>query len=243
MLWCQARPGSMRTTPPSMQCCWPGRVGRPEVKIWEALLLLQLQQLCTAETSGQGLLPPEEDRNPPRAASCCLLTGSPPRCPLGPRGGQVCPQHSHGPPPAPSAPRHHLPACWCMFTHAEAHAHTHAWARTHAGSHHPPSFQMEPEAPPTLGLKDSRPPAQSLLPLPRTAELALHWKWKLAQTPCTPVAFPALLRGVPWTLFSRHPQSQGQPLPPLATLVWSRPSLASLPTLSMAPRGRREGTL
>lgn len=52
MLWRQARPGSMRTTPPSMQCCWPGRVGRPEVKIWEALLLLQLQQLCTAEWAG-----------------------------------------------------------------------------------------------------------------------------------------------------------------------------------------------
>ena len=47
----------MRTTPPSVQCCGPREGGRPEVKLWEALLLLlQLQQLYTAQTSGQGLM-------------------------------------------------------------------------------------------------------------------------------------------------------------------------------------------
>lgn len=111
-----------------------GRVGRTEVKLWEALLL-QLQQLCICQTIGQGLVELGENRILPGCGCTCLLrllsTLSFASLEKGTSahstamGSHLHTQHAQS----------HSPACWCTFTCSETHTHTQAPACTLAGSH------------------------------------------------------------------------------------------------------------
>ena len=110
-------PGRLRELHlPARSAAGPGAgVGRPEVKLWEALL--QLQQLCTAQSSCAG-----GELNPPRGADAAAHpTGSPTGCHAWPGAGYEGPQ-----PSALSALRQRSPACPCTFTCSKAHAYSQA---------------------------------------------------------------------------------------------------------------------
>ena len=122
-------------------------MGRPEVKLWEALL--QLQQLHTAQSSGQGLITAalEENRILPGVRTQLPTPQAPQWAAMcGPEQGTkvLSPLHSQ-----------HSDSALLL-----AHAHLHAQRLTQ------PSPAEGPPSPTTLGRKDSQPKVQTLLPHP-----------------------------------------------------------------------------